>query len=101
MAVLESLVARSDTVATTAGFVASEFARWGSPLPAELDLVADAVPRSRRPPTDAESRMAWLETSVRSAVAKAARTHKAAHIIEALGLDGIDATDALDLRRLD
>lgn len=99
--VLSRLLPAGDTSVECASVVAAEFARWGAPLPFGIDLVADAVPRANRAPTDAEQRLAWLSSSVRSAIAKAGRTHPAAHIMEALGLDATDAADVLDLTRLD
>lgn len=100
-AVLAQLLPAADVSAKCAALVAGEFARWGAPLPGGLDLVPGALPRAGRPPTDAESRMAWLASSVRSAVGKAARTHPAVNIMEALGIQGMDDSDVLDLTRLD
>lgn len=99
--VLSRLLSIGGAPAQCANIIAAEFERWGASLPRELDLLGDALPRAHRPPTDAQSRFAWLSSSVRSAIAKAGRTHKAADIIAALGIEAMDAQDVLDLARID
>lgn len=100
-AVLDKVAASPEPGGACAQLVAAEFARWGAALPGELHLSVESIPRASRPPTDSEKRLAWLSSSVRSAIAKAGRTHKAADIIAALGIEAMDAQDVLDLTRID